>query len=159
MAVFKNLDERYHILGIKTYADITTSATNLAYVDMSKYNSVAFLLGFGTSDTEGTLKMEQSTQLDSDGTEAGLGFHYRLTGAAGVDTMGTITYINSDSTVTYAAADDNKYWVLEPDQLADGYRYCRVVITPSGTSSATPIWCVAILTGARYAQNTMLTAS
>jgi hypothetical protein len=126
---------------------------------MSKYNSVQFLLGFGTNDTIGTIGAEQCTTDDSGGTEAGLGFHYRLSGAVATDTMGAITHVDSTATVAYAAADDDKYYLIEPDQVTDGYRWVRLTVTPSGTSSATPIWCVAILKGARYAGNVMLSAT
>lgn len=159
MAIFKDLDERTHVYGVLAYVDTTTSAVSTAYVDMSKYNSVKFLLGFGTNDTIGTIGAEQSTALDSSGTEAGLGFHYRLTGTIATDTMGAITYVDSTATLAYAAADDAKYYIIEPDQLTDGYRWCRLTITPSGTASATPVWCVAILSGPTYRGNVMQSAS
>lgn len=159
MATFKDLDQKTHVYGVMTYADITTTATGTAYVDMQKYSSVQFLLGIGTNDTSGAISMEQCTQATSAGTEAGLGFHYRKSGSVTDDTMGAITYVNSDSSAAYEAADDDKYFLVEPDQLADGYRWCRLVVTPSGTASATPVWCVAILKGPRYPQNQEFAAS
>ena len=159
MAIFKDLDERTHVYGVKTYADLAATAASTAYVDMSKYNSVKFLVGIGTNDTVGTIGAEQSTALDSSGTEAGLGFHYRLTGTIATDTMGAITYVDSTATLAYAAADDAKYYIIEPDQLTDGYRWCRLTITPSGTASATPCWVVAILSGPTYRGNVMQSAS
>lgn len=159
MAVFKDLDERSHVYGVKTYADLAATAGASAYVDMAAYNSVQFLVGFGTNDTAGTIALEQCTLATSDGTEAGLGFHYRLSGTIATDTMGAITYVNSDSSAAFAAGDDDKYFLIEPDQLTDTYRWCRVVITPSGTASATPCWVVAICKGPRYAQNAMISAS
>lgn len=159
MATFKDLDQRTHVYGVMTYVDMVRTATATAYVDMSKYNSVQFIIGIGTNDTIGTIAMEQCTQATSAGTEAGLGFHYRKSGSVTDDTMGAITYVNSDSTFAYAAADDDKYFILEPDQPDDGYRWVRAVITPSDTADATPMWAVAICKGARYPQNQMFSAS
>ena len=47
----------------------------------------------------------------------------------------------------------------EPDQLTDGYRYARLVFTPSGTASATLVGIHAVLSGARFAGNVMLSAT
>lgn len=159
MATFKDLDQRTHVYGVMTYADLVRTAAATQYVDLSKYNSVQFLIGIGTNDTVGTIAMEQCTLATSAGTEAGLGFHYRKSGAVTDDTMRDITYVNSDSSLSYAAADDDKYFLIEPDQLTDGYRWARVVITPSDTADATPMWAVAICKGPRYPQNQEHSAS
>jgi len=159
MATLKDLDERTHAYVVKTYADMAATAAATSYVDMKAYNNVTFYFLFGTNDTEGTIAFEQSTTLDSSGTEGGLGFHYRLSGAVATDTMGAITHVDSTTSYTYPAAADDVVVIAEPDQLTDGYRWCRAVITPSGTASATPITVLAVLKGARYAGNVMVSAS
>ena len=158
MAIFKDLDERTHVFGVLTLQPLILAATATAYVDMTRYNSVQFLLGVGTNDSVGSFAMEQSTALDSNGTEAGLAFHYRKSGSIATDTMGAIVYVNSDSTAAIAASDDDKWFLIEPDQLTDGYRWCRLVVTPSD-SNGVDIWAAAICKGARWSGNVQMSAS
>lgn len=159
MAILHNLDERTHIVPLIAPVDATSSAQTTGYVDMSKYNQVQFVVFFGAADTVGTIALEQSTTADSSGTEAGLGFYYRKSGAVATDTMGAIAHINSDSSLATAAADDSLIFIIEPDQLDDGKRWCRLVFTPSGTSASCLVGIHAILSGARYAGNVMASAT
>lgn len=159
MATFFNLDERTHIVPLIAPVDAVATAQTTPYVDMSKYNQVQFVVYFGAADTVGTIALEQSTTADSSGTEAGLGFKYRKSGAVGTDTMGAITAVASDTSLATAAADDSLIFIIEPDQLDDGKRWCRLVFTPSGTSSAVLVGIHAVLSGPRYAANVMISAT
>lgn len=160
MAILHNLDERTHILPLVAPIDAAANAKTTGYVDMSKYNQVQFVVYFGAADTVGTIALEQATTADTTtATEAGLGFFYRKSGADGADTMGAITHIDSTATLATAAADDNLMFIIEPDQLADGYRFARLVFTPSGTSASCLVGVHAVLSGARYAGNVMASAT
>lgn len=159
MAIFNNLDERTHILPLVAPVDAVATAQTTGYVDMSKYNQVQFVVFCGAADTVGTLALEQSTTADSSGTEAGLGFYYRKSGAVATDTMGAITHIDSTATLATLATDDALIYIIEPDQLDDGKRWCRLVFTPSGTSSACLVSVHAVLSGPRYAANVMISAT
>ena len=159
MAIFNNLDERTHIVPLIAPVDGVATAQTTPYVDMSKYNQVQFVVYFGAADTVGTIGLEQSTTADSSGTEAGLGFNYRKSGAVGADTMGAITHVDSTATLATAAADDSLIFIIEPEQLTDGSRWCRLVFTPSATSSAVLLSIHAVLSGPRYAANVMISAT
>ena len=88
-----------------------------------------------------------------------MGFYYRKSGAVTADTMGAITHVESTASLATAAADDSLIFIIEPDQLTDGYRWCRLVFTPSGTSASCLVGIHAILSGARYAGNIMASAT
>lgn len=160
MAIFHNLDERTHIVPLIAPVDAVATAATTGFIDMSKYNQVQFVVAFGAADTVGTIALEQATTADTTtATEGGLGFYYRKSGAVGTDTMGAITHVDSTGSLATAAADDNLIFIIEPDQLADGYRFARLVFTPSGTSSAVLVAAHAVLSGPRYAANVMISAT
>jgi hypothetical protein len=159
MAILHNLDERTHILPLIAPIDAAANAQTTGYVDMSKYNQVQFVIFCGAADSVGGFALEQSTTADSTGTEAGLGFFFRKSGAVGTDTMGAITHVVSTDSQATLAADDAVIYIVEPDQLDDGKRWCRLVFTPSATAASTLISIHAVLSGARYAGNVMVSAT
>lgn len=160
MAIFHDLDERNHYFPLLAPVDIAATATATGYVDMSKYNQVTFIVSCGVSDTVGAITLEQCTTDDSDGTEAGLGFNYRKSAAAVTgDSMGVITHVDSTASLATLATDDACIYIIEPDQLTDGYRWARLVFTPSGTASATIVGVMAVFHGQRYPQNIELSAT
>jgi hypothetical protein len=161
MAIFHDLDERNHYMPLLAPADIAATATNTGYVDMANYNQVTWIVSCGVADTVGAITMEQNTTDDTTaGTEAGLGFKYRVSAAAVTgDSMGAITSVASTASLATLATDDACIYIVEPDQLTDGYRWARLVFTPSGTASATIVGVMAIGHGARYPQNIQLSAT
>lgn len=160
MAIFHNLDERTHIVPLIAPIDAAANAQTTGFMDMSKYNQIQFVVSCGAADTVGTIALEQATTADTTtATEGGLGFFYRKSGAVGTDTMGVITHVDSTASLATLATDDACIYIIEPDQLTDGYRYARLVFTPSGTSSACLVGIHAVLSGARYAGNIMLSAT
>ena len=161
MAIFHNLDERTHIMPLVAPVDAAANAQTTGFVDMSKYNQVHFVVFLGAADTVGTIALEQANTADTTTAtlEAGLGFYYRKSGADAADTMGAITHVDSTASLATAAADDNLLFIIEPDQLTDGYRYARLVFTPSGTSASCLVGVHAVLSGIRYAANVMISAT
>jgi len=160
MAILHNLDERTHIVPLIAPVDAAANAKTTGWVDMSKYNQVQFVTFFGLADTVGTIGLEQCATADTTtATETGLGFFYRLSGAVASDTMGAITHVASTDTLATAATDDSVIFTIEPDQLTDGYRFARLVFTPSGTSASCLVGIHAVLMGARYAGNVMVSAT
>lgn len=160
MAIFHDLDERTHVLPLIAPVDAVATAVTSQYFDMSKFNQVQILVLCGAADTTGTISLEQCTTDDSDGTEAALGFNYRKSAAAVTgDSMGAITHATASDGVATLATDDACVYVIEPDQLTDGYRWARLVFTPSGTSSAVLVGAVAIFKGPRYPQNIQVSAT
>ena len=161
MAIFHNLDERTHILPLIAPIDAAANAQTTAFVDMSKYNQVQFVICCGAADTVGAFALEQANTADTTTAtlEGGLGFFYRKSGAVGTDTMGAITHVDSTASVATLATDDACIYIVEPDQLTDGYRYARLVFTPSGTAASTLIGIHAVLSGPRYAANVMISAT
>lgn len=144
-------NEKVHVVPGFIPADITTTTTYSDVVNAGKAHWLQFILPIGaiTGDTA-VVTVENCTAADATGNTA-VAFSYRLSSAAGTDSLGAVTAATS-SGVTLAASDDNKVLVIDvdPSTLTDGYPYVRVAVDPGGSMSAFDIGCV-ILAEPRYA--------
>lgn len=149
-------------------APVDTAATALTspWVDLRTAVGVTFDVFFGTittgtADSNITVTVEASTAAAT-GSEAAISFQYRLSGAVGANTLGTLTTATA-SGATIASTDDNK--LLEvyvnpaalPAALADA-RYVRVIVTPTADHTVTLASVIARL-DVRYRRASMISAT
>ena len=95
---------------------ITTSAVNGAIIDLSGFNSVAFVVTSGTV-TDGTSYTASLTEGDASDLSGG-------TAVAAGDILGTLP--------VFAATDDN---VTKRVGYVGNKRYVRLTLTPAGATS------------------------
>ena len=143
--------------------DIGSTATTCPYIDLYNAHEAAFLISFGavtsaTATDHYDITIEAATA--EAGTEATIGFSYRVSGIVGTNTWGAVTTCASTG-VEVGSTDDNKsYWIeLDPAALAaNDYRYVRAVITDDDDMSAGLVFGAAFLQ-TRYRQTTHLSAT
>lgn len=159
-----NFAEEIQSIGLMSPADIAATATSSAYINMAQVGSgqVEFDVFFGnvsSTDSTGevTVTVDSSTGGITSDTNTAIAFKYRLSGAVGTDTMGTITDATSAGVSTLASALDNKRLMIYVDPAVVQDHSVRVTITPGGDSIVT----LCSVTGRfipRYAQNTLIDA-
>lgn len=151
-------------LPVLTPADITSTDTNTAVVDLSNAHRCTFLVYTGSitssSTTAPIITLMAATGAATTSATA-IAFNYRKSGAIATDTMGDITAATSTG-VTVALTDDNKLFIIDVDpsvvaSKTDG-RYVYLHIDTAATTTALVVGATAILEP-RYAANTMISAS
>jgi hypothetical protein len=148
----------YHVVPVIGATTVTAASTTSAWVDMSKNLWVDFHCIFGaiTGDTM-LITVEEctanATATDS-AAEVAIPFCYRKTNAAGSDTFGALT-TNDSGGLCVSADEDGMTFIIsvDPASLDDGYRYVRVVIAESDSTSAA-VKAVNAILYPRYAQAT-----
>jgi len=123
-------------------------------VNMGLFNQVDFIIALGDLATaDFTLTIAEDTAVTITSADA-IAFEYRLSAAAGTDTMGAVTAIASTGLALANASYDNMTVVVsvDSDALTDGHKYCRPVLTRGG--SATAYVSVTALCYPRYQQAT-----
>jgi hypothetical protein len=101
------------------------------WVDMSKYNRVAFIVCVGATDTTVDIKLQSATADDG-------------TGAAD---------ISGKAATQLTATDDNKQVVIEitAEEMPANTGYCAAVVTAGDGTSGALVCAVGLGTVARYA--------
>jgi len=162
--------EGLHTYPVYAPVAITTSAIASDYVKVRDAHWATFLVSFGafgsSDDTDVyQLTVECSTANTSNATEQAVAFQYRLTGAVGTDTMGTIGTATSTGLEVKPETDENKTVLIEvnpdilPAALADGI-YLRVVCTPPASDTdATGVMGIVSVLEPRYPGNSMASAT
>jgi hypothetical protein len=150
-------DEQNHFIPLISPVDAVAVAKTTAEVDLGEAQWAQFYAFFGTVTTA-TVVVTLEKCTDTSGTSnTAIAFPYRLSAAAGTDTMGAITAATS-SGVTIGVGDDDKCLIVEVDPnavAALGGPYARLVVTPNGSTSAceVAVWAMAL---PRNAQNVVL---
>jgi hypothetical protein len=146
--------------------DIVDTDTATPFVDLKTANKAAFLIFVGALTTTTAadvvnVTVEAATAAAS-GSEAQVGFSYRLSGAVGANTWGAITEAAATAGVALASTDDNKALWIEIDPAAilaakADARFVRVFISPSDMA-ATLVAAMALVDPV-YKQTTMISAT
>ena len=142
----------------------TTGALTTGYVDLRGAQNASFLVMFGavTSTTATNyLAITVDAATAETGTEAAIGFDYRVSGIVGANTWGDITSVAAAGYVgAIPALDNNMVWIdLDPATLAaNDYRFCRVVATPTDSLSTYVVAVIGIVES-RYKQATFVSAT
>ena len=125
------------VLPILAPIDAVATARASSYVDLKESLWAQFHVAFGVITTgSATVTVEASTAGSSNATEAAIPFKYRLSGAAGTDTLGAITSATSAG-ASITAGDDAKLLIIDVDPAAlpanpgDDFSWLRVVVSPT----------------------------
>jgi hypothetical protein len=143
--------------------DIAGNITSSNYMDLKYAQEAAFLVSLGAvtsatiTDRE-VLTVEAATAVD--GVEASVDFNYRLSGAVGANTWGSITAATAGLSLDPTADDNKLVWIeLDLSTLgASDYRYVRVTLTDTPDMTACLVGVVGFIRP-RYKQVTFLSAT
>lgn len=144
----------------------TTGTITSPYVDLRNANKASFLVMFGaitstTTTDEMVITVECATA--EGGSEAAIGYRYRLSAAVGANTWGAVASCASTGFGMGADDSDNKsLWVqVDPDEMAvNDYRYARVLATPSPASQMEAyVISVCAILETRYRQSAHVSAT
>ena len=149
----RNLGERIHIVPLLAPAQISATTT-IAGINMGLFNQVDFIIALGDlAVADFTLTMAEDTASTATSADA-IAFEYRVSAAAGTDTMGAVTAVASTGLALANATYDNMTVIVsvDSDALTDTHKYIRPVLTRGG--SATAYVSVTALCYPRYPQAT-----
>ena len=144
-------------------ADLGSTATDLAYVDLLGVNYCAFLLQTGVTTPNATTDIIDITMdacsVESGGAETAVVFNYRKSSATSANTWGAVT----TATVTGAElVDDDEgmsLWIeVDVDAMAaNKYRYVKLHIEQNAFSAMFVSCCAFV--GHRYHMTTMVSVT
>jgi hypothetical protein len=164
-----NFAEMLKVVPLLGSKDIVATATNSNYValkDVAGMVELQACFGLITSTDstgEAVVTIQASNVNDTSSTdlvEAAIAFQYRLSGAVGTDTLGAITSATTAGVAIGEAVDNATLLAyVEPSALAnDGYKYVRMVVTPTSEATSTVVGVVARYVP-RYAGNAIPSSS
>ncbi len=134
----KNMAQLIHVVPVLFEANKATGVV-AKFINMKLYEKVEWIISFGTMGTaDYTFKMQASAAVAGT-TATDLAFNYRLTAAAGTDTMGDVTAIAAASTMTAAYATDSTMLFivdLDSSELTDAKPYAGVYLTRGSSATA-----------------------
>jgi hypothetical protein len=154
-----NIAEQLHIVNLLPPIDVDT-ASGVAHSDvfsMAKYAHVSIIVQLGVTPADGgNITIEECDDFTPNASVA-IDFYYHAEDTALGDVLGART-LAAKATGIDVSANDNIFYVIEIDaaQLDEGYpNLCLVWSNPGGSLIASAI---AILSGAKYAQDQSPTA-
>ncbi len=150
-----NLAEQGHVVSIWPPSDIDSAARTSDYFSMANYSHASIVLTLGVTGAASTITLEESDDNAGNDTTAIAFTVYKEETALG-DTLGDKVAVAAAGFAT--STNDGIIYVIEvdADQLTDGYPY--LVLKMSDPAVATFVSAVAVLSGARYAEETTATA-
>lgn len=141
-----NMAEDIQVFPILAIADITTTATATSYVNLAKLGmgQLEIEVNFGAiTPTDATgecvVTVEANAVNDtssSDNDEGAIAFNYRLSSAAGTDSMGALTAAASTGKAI-SGTDDNKTLLVYVDPAVAAKKFVRAVLTPTADMTTT----------------------
>lgn len=153
--------EGMNIMPLLAPQDIAATATVSAHVHLDVVNWVTFVVPFGaitsTDSTGAVIVTVHCSTAATTASATALAFSYRLSGAAGANTMGAITAATSAG-ASVGQGDDNKILVIDVDPAAipaaeaENNQYLFLKFTPTTETTVTLLSAVAVCE-ARYPQN------
>lgn len=152
-----NIGELGHVVNILPPINVdTANGASCVCFNMEGYAHADIIIQTGVTDaTAGTITVEECTN-QAAGTATAIAFAYYAETTAAGDTLGARTAATAAGVVL--SANDNCMYVISIDasQLTDGYPWIQVEWSnPGGTTIGSA---VAILSGARYANDQSPTA-
>ena len=133
----RNLGQEVHYVPL--LASVALSATStMDAVNMGLFNKVDFIICLGELATANfALTVVADTAVTVTSATA-IAFNYRVSAAAGTDTMGDVTACASTGLTLTDGTYDNKTLIIsvDSDSLTAGKKYCRPLLTDPGTADA-----------------------
>jgi hypothetical protein len=152
-----------NVIPLISPADVSTTAQTTAYIDLRNAQKACFMVFLGTITSSTATDVEALTiecATAEGGTEAAIGYSYRLSGAVGTNTWGAITTVGTTG-LEIGLTDDDKMICVEvdPDVLAaNDYRYARLKLTDTDDMNAFEVAVWAEI-WPRYKQTTHISAT
>jgi len=133
----RNLGQEVHYVPILASVALSASS-DMTAVNMGLYNKVDFIMCLGELATANfTLTVVADTAAANTSATA-IAFDYRVSAAAGTDTMGDVTACASTGLELADGTYDNCTLIVsvDSDSLTAGKPYCRLVLTDPATADA-----------------------
>ena len=134
-----NMAEQIHVVPIVLASNKTTSDYVAPHINMKLYEKVEFLVPLTAVGTAGYTMTVTQSAVTAGSTSTAIAARYRLTAAAGTDTMGDVTALTT-SGKAIATADATKTYIVDVDSsdltTADK-PYAGLTFTHSGSADAT----------------------
>ena len=126
-----------HVVPLIAPAQITSTTTS-GHVAMKKYEKVKFILALGDLGTDSFVLTVTASAATAGSSGTALAFKYRATAAAGTDTLGDLTDVESTGLTLTHTAFDNKVLIIEVEgiELTDDKPYVGIVLTDPGSATA-----------------------
>lgn len=142
-----------HIVPI--LAPVSVEATVVTpHVAMKKYESVQFLVALGDLSVDSHVLTVTCSAVTAGSSPTPIAFKYRATAAAGTDTLGDLTAVESTGLTLTHTTFDNKVLVIDVDgaELTDAKPYVGITITDP--TNAVALMSIVALLKPRYPQAT-----
>jgi len=136
-----NMAEQIHIVPILKSTQKTGSDYVAPHINMKLYEKVEFLVMLTAADTAGYTMTVTQSAVTAGSTSTAIAARYRLTAAAGTDTMGAVTALTS-SGKAIATGDAGKTYVVDVDSsdlTTDSKPYVGLTFEHSGSADITPV--------------------
>jgi len=157
------------IINLLAPIDIVATTTMSNWMDLSNAHDASFLVYFGVltsvSTTDDGVVTVEASSVSVSGSETQVPFSYRLSGAAGTNTWGSITAVSADVGAPMALGSDGMcmHIQIDPDVInalstTVLKRWVRVSIDPTAEADHTNV-AVLGLTRPRFKQTTMVDIS
>ncbi len=148
----KDLGMTRHIVPITAPQQLSTT-TVCPHVAMKKYESVQFILAMGALDTADFTLTVTSSAVTAGSSSTALSFRYRLSAAAGTDTLGDLSSAVTSLVLANGSYDDMTVIIdVDANELTADEPYVGLTLTRGG--SATAYVSVTALLKPRYPQAT-----
>lgn len=149
------IPEHGHLVQCVAPIDINGAGASGDVFSMKNYGHVDIICGLGVTGAASTITVKECDNFTPDNATA-IAFAYYAEVTAGGDTLGARAAATT-SGIT-GSTNDGVFYVISIDaaQLTDGYPCLQVLF--SDPSAATLVFAVAVLSGARYANEQSATA-
>jgi hypothetical protein len=155
MAYNYRIPENGHVVNVVPPVDINGTGATGDYVNLGKYHHIDIIIQAGVTGAASTVTVNRATSAAGAGAVAIPFDYYSETTDAG-DTLSTKNVATSAGFAT--STNNNIMYVISVDSasLTDGFPWINIAMSDPG--QATVVSAVAVLNGARYAQDTTPTA-
>ena len=131
-----NLAQDIHIVPLTAPEQLSATFTP-SFINMALYEKVEFIITLGAIAGDSfVITLNQSAAAAGSGVTAIAG-HYRLTAAAGTDTMGATTALTTSGFTTLNGTHENMTLIIDvnsQDMTTESKKYVGLVCTDSGSA-------------------------
>lgn len=144
-----NIAEQGHVVNIIPPVDINGSGASSDVFSLENYQKAQIILTLGVTGAASTVTVKECDDFTPSNSDA-IAFNVYKEESGSGDTLGERTAVASTGFAT--GTDDNITYVIDIDaaELSDGYPCLQLVM--SDPEAATVVSAVAVLSGARYAE-------
>lgn len=144
-----NIAEQGHVVNIIPPVDINGSGASSDVFSLENYRKAQIILTLGTTGAASTVTVKECDDFTPSNSDA-IAFNVYKEETGSGDTLGERTAVESTGFAT-STEDDITYVIdIDVSELSDGYPCLQVVMTDP--EAATVVSAVAVLSGARYAE-------